>query len=161
MVEGNFIGTDASGTLILGNAGSGVDVWTNNVTIGGTIAAAGNMIAFNESDGIKLVFNSDHNSFLSNSIYDNAGLGINFGNGPTPNVPWPPGVAPGNGPNDDQNYPVLTSAVSNGLTNQTEIKGTLNAEANTTFTIQFFANPAPDPSALVRVKLPGPDHGHD
>ena len=152
VVQGNFIGTDSGGLLNLGNAGTGIVVWTNNITIGGTSAAAGNIIAYNKGnvldkgDGIRLVFSSNHDSFLSNSIHDNAGLGINFGNGPTPNQPWPPGVAPGVGPNDDQNYPVLTSAASNGLTNQTEIQGSLNAQKNTSFTIQFFASPTPDPS---------------
>lgn len=97
VVEGNFIGTDATGTLNLGNSGEGVNLWSNNVTIGGTVAGAGNIIADNKSNGIGFTFNDYNDAILSNSIYDNGGLGINFGNGPTPNHPWPPGVTAGSG----------------------------------------------------------------
>ena len=117
-------------------------VWSNNVTIGGTANGAGNIIANNTSDGIRLVFDVDHNSFLSNSIYNNGGLGINFGNGPTPNHDWPPGVT--SGPNLFQNYPVLGTVTSSA--GNTTITGTLNAAPNTQFLVQFFASPTADPS---------------
>src|SRR5262249_29826473 len=48
VVEGNFIGTDAGGTAALGNAGDGVRIDTaSNNTVGGSVTAAGNTIAFN------------------------------------------------------------------------------------------------------------------
>jgi len=147
VVEGNFIGTDATGTLNLGNQETGIVINSDDVTIGGTSAAAGNIIAYNHKtfgnngDGVQL--SNVNDAILSNSIYSNAGLGINFGNGPTPNHEWPPGPT-GPGPNNDQNYPVLTSATS-GLGNTT-IQGLLNAAANTQFLIQFFSNPQKDPS---------------
>ena len=57
----------------------------DDVTIGGTAAGAGNVIAYNaKARGFTLVFSVDDNSFLSNSIYNNGDLGINLGNGPTP-----------------------------------------------------------------------------
>ena len=141
VVEGNFIGTDTSGTLNLGNQGAGVVVSSNNVTIGGTANGAGNIIANNTRDGINLG-GTDQDSFLSNSIYNNGGLGINFGNGPTPNHAWPPGVT--SGPNLFQNYPVLGTATSSA--GNTTIAGTLNAVPNTQFLVQFFASPTADPS---------------
>ena len=54
-IQGNFIGTDITGTQPLGNTGIGIDVSSSrNNTIGGTAAGAGNVIAANSQDGIKL-----------------------------------------------------------------------------------------------------------
>ena len=84
--------------------------------------------------GIQLVGSVNQDEILSNSIYGNAGLGINLGDGPTPNH------APGTpGPNDYQNYPTLSLAQSDGST--TTINGSLYSIPNTTFLIQFFASP--------------------
>ena len=47
LIQGNFIGTDVSGTNNLGNTGIGVSLNSTNNTIGGTMAGAGNVIAFN------------------------------------------------------------------------------------------------------------------
>ena len=78
---------------------------------------------------------------LSNSIFSNGGLGIDLNDdGVTPNHPG--GAIPG--PNNLQNYPVLTSAVSTG--GKTTIMGTLNGAASSRYLIQFFANVAADPS---------------
>ena len=54
--QGNYIGTDATGTIALGNGVDGVvidDGATNN-TIGGTTAAAGNVISGNVGDGVRI-----------------------------------------------------------------------------------------------------------
>jgi titin len=56
-VEGNFIGTDATGTAALGNTADGVDITsgaTNN-TVGGTQAGARNIISGNGISGV-LIF---------------------------------------------------------------------------------------------------------
>ncbi|QEH31992.1 Large cysteine-rich periplasmic protein OmcB precursor [Aquisphaera giovannonii] len=148
VVQGNYIGTNAAGATNLGNAGTGIVIWSDDVTIGGTAAGAGNVIAYNkggtldQGDGIRFIFDVHHNSILSNSIHDNAGLGINFGNGPTPNHVDGAGATPG--PNDYQNYPVIASAVIGG--GGIEIKGTLNAGASASYLVQFFWSPAADPS---------------
>jgi len=51
-VEGNFIGTDVSGILPLGNGEFGVECNDFNNTIGGSATGAGNLIAFNAFGGI-------------------------------------------------------------------------------------------------------------
>ncbi|HMB03892.1 MAG TPA: right-handed parallel beta-helix repeat-containing protein, partial [Isosphaeraceae bacterium] len=82
------------------------------------------------------------NAILSNSIFSNAGLGIDLGsNGPTRNDSS--GHA---GPNHFQNFPDLTSVDASGGT--TTVTGTLNSAPSTTYTIQFFANAAADPSGF-------------
>ncbi|MCI0346907.1 MAG: hypothetical protein L0221_15930, partial [Chloroflexi bacterium] len=55
-VEGNYIGTDVTGTLDLGNDLDGVFVFgdADNNTIGGAVAAAGNVISGNNSHGVEI-----------------------------------------------------------------------------------------------------------
>ena len=116
MVLGNKIGTAADGVTALGNSGDGVFVSGDNNTIGG-LAAAGNIIAFNGSEGVETNGGSNNaiisnsifsnlgpgvlvrfgrgNSILSNSIHSNAALGIDlFFTGPTPNDPSDADTAP-------------------------------------------------------------------
>lgn len=54
IIEGNFIGTDATGTLASGNTFDGILINTPGNMIGGSIAAARNVIAGNGSDGIEI-----------------------------------------------------------------------------------------------------------
>ena len=149
VVQGNFIGTDVNGTNGLGNGVNfaGVLIQGNcvNDTIGGVAAGAGNLIAFNQGPGV-WVPDSTNSPILGNSIYSNAGLGIDLGgNGTTPD-----GVTPNDacdadtGGNNLQNFPVITS-VTPGATNTT-IAGTLNSTASTQFRLEFFANTSCDPA---------------
>lgn len=142
--QNNFIGTDATGTLRLGNQGNGVNLASGGNSVGGFSSGTGNTIAFNGSGaigaGVQLVGQVNHNTILSNSIHDNAGLGINLGNGPTPN--HPPGSGPG--PNDFVNFPVFSTAVTDGAT--TKLQGNITGAPGTSVHIQVFSNPAPDPS---------------
>jgi hypothetical protein len=69
------------------------------------------------------------------------GLGIDLGHdGVTPNDPGDGDT----GPNNLQNFPVLTQASSPGGT--TSVQGSLNSTANTSFSLQFFSSPVCDPS---------------
>ncbi len=146
VVSGNSIGTDSMGEqLDLGNRQNGIQLASSLNEIGGAGSNTGNTIEFNgsgqEGSGVQLVGSVDENEILSNSIYENAGLGINLGDGPTPNH------APGTpGPNDYQNYPTLTSAESEGTA--TTITGSLYSIANTTFLLQFFASSTSDQSGF-------------
>ena len=54
LIIGNFIGTDATGEVALGNSGTGVDIFSSNNTIGGPSGAARNLISGNGLDGIDL-----------------------------------------------------------------------------------------------------------
>src|SRR5207237_1346359 len=74
LVQGNFIGTDASGTAPLGGAirssnGSGIEIADGaaNNTIGGPVAVAGNTIAYNAGVGV-LIFNATAAATTGNRI---------------------------------------------------------------------------------------------
>ncbi len=127
LVQGNFIGTDATGQLRKGDYE--IQISGNNNTIGGTAAGAGNTIAYNGGSGVD-VDSGTGNSILGNSIYDNGDLGILLNSA--------------NNANDNQTAPVLT-AVSNSNMGTT-ITGTLQSVASTMFRVEFFANAAMDPS---------------
>lgn len=154
VVQGNLIGTDATGKAPLGNAGWGVviDSSTNDL-VGGSQAGAENVIADNGAEperhggeprgGVVVVGRGSGvgTQILGNSIFGNQGLGIDLGgDGVTPNHPNGSGV----GPNGLQNYPVLTSATASG--GSTKVVGKLNAKPNRAFLIEFFSNPACDDS---------------
>jgi uncharacterized repeat protein (TIGR01451 family) len=137
LVQGNYIGTDAAGTGNVGNSAQGVAVGTTstprpntvNNTVGGTAAGAANVIAFNSTDGVALLSGSG-NAVLSNSIFNNGGLGI----------------LRAAGANNDQAAPALTSAVNTPT--GVSVTGSLQSTPNTGFTIQFFSNQTCDPSGF-------------
>jgi HYR domain-containing protein len=136
VIEGNFIGTNISGTGPIGNVMNGVDitVGASNNTIGGALSStAGNTIAFNGAQGVR-VDDGTGNSIIQNSIHSNTGLGIDLSPaGVTPNDMDDPDT----GPNNLQNFPVLTSVVSGG---GTTITGSLNSTPLMNFRIEFFSN---------------------
>ena len=123
-------------------------------TIGGVGVTPGtcdgpcNVIAFNGTipvfarDGVRLAGSTGTgNAILGNSIFSNLrGLGIDHGfAGVTFNDP---GDVDG-GPNNQQNFPVLTHAlaVGGGLL----VRGTIDTPNSQTVTIEFFANAVPTP----------------
>ena len=134
VIQGNFIGTDAGGSLALGNAYPGITLSGSGVTIGGTDPAAANVIAFNGTSfaGGVIVSSGTGNEIRGNSIFSNKGLGIDLGgDGVTLNDPGDADT----GANNLQNFPIITSV------SPTNVQGTLNSTANTSFTLEFFANP--------------------
>ena len=139
VIENNWIGTDATGTIARPN-GRGVRVLTSSNRVGGTAPGAANLIAFNTGAGIAIETGAA-NSIYENSIFSNGGLGIDLdSNGVTLNDAGD--VDPGG--NLLQNFPVLTSAVAGGGT--MVVQGTLNSTATTTFRLEFFSNAACDAS---------------
>lgn len=82
-IQGNFIGTDETGTMNLGNQFSGILLddlpgEPNNCLVGGDEAGQANTIAFNRSAGIFNNPTAINNRFQQNIIYCNR-LGIRFG----------------------------------------------------------------------------------
>jgi hypothetical protein len=102
-VVGNRIGVDANGNAA-GNASRGVQISASSYNnIGSYWEGSGNVIAFNNGFGVVVVGDSVGNQILRNSIYSNAGLGIDLlPTGVAPNDPGDPDT----GPNNFQNYPV-------------------------------------------------------
>jgi CSLREA domain-containing protein len=144
-IIGNFIGTQADGvSQLAGNTGAGVYIYSAaaNNFIGNTTAGSGNVIAFNDQGGIRIDGNAGNgNAILGNSIFSNGALGIDLKlDGVTPNDNCDADA----GPNNLQNFPVLTSAAAGAV--NTTISGTLNSTASTTFRIEFFSNTVCDPS---------------
>lgn len=139
IITGNYIGTDVGGTLDLGNGFAGVSVASSsNNQIGGTFAGESNIIAFNAYGITVSQFNgatTEGNQIRRNSIFSNATLGIDLAaNGVTANDADDADT----GPNRLQNFPVISSATnSSGSTN---IQGSLDSTASTTFKIEFFTN---------------------
>ena len=154
LVQGNFIGTDGTATLDLGNGTHGVFITDNasGNSIGGTTVGAGNIIAFNGDDGV--LVGSDpgrgfsnpagtRNPINQNRIFSNGGQGIDLGpnDGVTANDDGDPDI----GPNLLQNYPVLFNAQL--FPTSLEVEGTLKTQPNRTYRIEFFATPTADPSS--------------
>ncbi len=146
VIQGNWIGVDASGTNPLGNVLGGIYLGclTQNNQIGGTGAGAGNVIAHNGvagafgGAGIFLETTAGTgNEIRANKIFSNASLGIALGSfSPIPNDP-----ADGDtGPNQLQNFPIILSAVPGA--GNTHITGKFNSTPSTTFLIDFYANAA-------------------
>lgn len=146
-VHGNLIGTDATGLNPLPNRAHGVRLLAAAyVTVGDSAdPALANRIAFNGGHGVQVRDASTGNRIQGNSIHANGGLGIDLA---TPAVPVSdvtsndPLDADG-GPNELQNFPVLTSAA---VSNDTRVVGKLHSTPNRRFTVELFRNAAADPS---------------
>jgi titin len=147
-VRGNLIGLNAAATAGIGNAFSGVALFngaTKN-TIGNSASGAGNAIAFSGWSGIDVYDSTTTgNDFNANSIFSNSRLGIDLhggtenGFGVTAND-----LGDGDsGPNQLQNYPVLTFANSAAV-----IQGSLNSVPSKPYRIDFFSSPAADVSGF-------------
>ncbi len=83
LIEGNWIGTDTSGTHALGNAGDAIAIdEASGNTVGGTASGTGNIIAFNQGNGVVIGASyfpdTEDDAILGNSIYSNAKLGIDL-----------------------------------------------------------------------------------
>ena len=131
-VVGSLIGTNANGTVPMGNAGDGILLAnSSHNTIGGVAASNGrgaaNVIAFNDLDGVFIQSGID-DGIHENSIAGNGSLGIQLATGA----------------NLNQAAPVLTSVQASFLSIQ--VSGTLTSQPETVYTVEFFANDASGPS---------------
>lgn len=143
-VQGNWIGTDESGTLALGNdAGVFFHSGSHDNVIGGSDGGAPNVIAFNRGEGVGMgVFGADpvRNRISRNLIYLNGGLGIDLGkDGVTPNDAGDADT----GPNMLMNFPVITQARLTAL--GLRVVGRIDTPNPETVTIEIYANGVPTP----------------
>jgi CSLREA domain-containing protein len=145
VIQGNYIGTDVTGTVPLGNGSSGIYIWggynTTGVNIGGSAPGAGNIIRNNGLQGVSVGTSNNPIHVRGNQISNNVGLGIDL---------YPDGVNTNDAGdvdtkwNSGQNFPVITSALHYGAT--TKIAGTLNSTASATFQLDFYSQAACDAS---------------
>jgi hypothetical protein len=148
VIQGNVIGTDATGLLRLTNGayatfgGIYLDGATNT-TIGGPNAGEGNIVAFNLGNGITVFgFGTDTgNTIRGNAIYGNTGvqihptLAIDLGDdGPTANDPGDGD----SGENNNQNYPIINSATPMAPAAGTHVVGVLHGAPSTAYTLDFY-----------------------
>ncbi len=143
VVQGNEFGTDLTGTNALANGFANVAIESGSTSnlIGGTGVGAGNVIAFSGGYGV-VVYDPDtiNNSIRGNSIFSNAYLGIDLiGDGVTPNHT---GFLAG--PNDLQNFPVITNAFGSGTS--TIVLGNLNSLPGGNFLIDVYRSNTADES---------------
>jgi hypothetical protein len=126
LIQGNYIGTDRSGTRPLtgsglGNTGAGISIAATDQIIGGTEPGAGNIIAFNHV-GVQVGGRAINQLIEGNSIFANPGGGIS-------------------GANDG---PVITSASPGSTT----VKGSITATPGMSYRVEIFANDLCDPSGV-------------
>ena len=136
-VQGNRIGTTASGTGALPNqVGILFFLGPTSNTIGGTSPGAGNVIAFNRGAGIRVEDGSSL-QIRGNSIHSNGGLGIDldpFVSGPLFND----ALDADTGSNGLQNFPVVTNVTHN--VSSTRVQGKFRGAAASLFDFDFYAN---------------------
>ncbi|HAB19494.1 MAG TPA: hypothetical protein DCE44_24065, partial [Verrucomicrobiales bacterium] len=139
VVLGNFIGLSAAGGPLKNN-GHGIAVSSGGNRIGRTQSGEGNRIAFNGLRGLS-IFGGTNNAIRGNTFHANEGIALDLGNNNrTANDLGDADT----GPNQLQNFPVLTEARI-GL-GQTRVVGTLNSRASVTYQLDFFASATSDPT---------------
>jgi Calx-beta domain/IPTL-CTERM motif len=68
VLQGNFIGTDVTGSTALGNGNFGVVVVGSNTLVGGLAAGAGNLVSGNTSIGIGIAVGATGNTIQGNRV---------------------------------------------------------------------------------------------
>ncbi len=126
LVTRNKIGTNALGNS-LGNGQDGIRIseGPKHSIIGGS-ATMGNEIAFNNGAGISIISGNDISHEITyNSIYKNAGLGIDL-------FPFGPNINDNgdmdNGPNHMMNYPIIDTLFNALEAGKIVIKGRLDTQ---------------------------------
>ncbi|HEY7089551.1 MAG TPA: malectin domain-containing carbohydrate-binding protein [Tepidisphaeraceae bacterium] len=135
-----FIGVDPTLKHAIGNGSDGIAFLFTSV--GNSVL--NNTIADNTGSGV-IVRDDDciGNRISENSIFSNGKLGIQLGNITDPLLNRPGTLT---GPNDDQNYPSIDSALVSG--GHTSVTGKFNSIPNGFFTLEFFGNASADPSGF-------------
>ena len=143
VVQGNYIGTDVTGTALIPNVRDGIDINENggdgaaNNLIGGTGANEGNLIRGNALYGVNIRGATvNNNAILGNRIHGNVLLDIDLNDdGITVNDPLDADA----GPNDLLNYPVIVAAPESAGTITAYFE--LDVPAGD-YRVEFFSNPS-------------------
>ncbi|MDX9766884.1 MAG: CSLREA domain-containing protein [Ectothiorhodospiraceae bacterium] len=152
-VIANRVGVGADGASAIGGSQFGVTIEDGGdnlaplAYVGSDNPAHANIIANWGQSGIQVrhvevAAAQPRATILQNSIYDNGGLGIELvdeANGDVVGVTVNDGGDADVGPNGYQNFPVITSAVTDGAS--TTVHWTLNSTPNTAIWIEAFSNP--------------------
>lgn len=141
LVQGNFIGTDATGSLPSPNIGDAI-----LISGGQRNQLVQNTIAFNHSQAIRLTNDGYGNTLSQNLIYSNASLGINLQPPGEPNDSVTPNDADDSdiGPNGLQNFPAITGLRVAG--DSTVITGDLQSHPNRGYRVEFYRSTQIDTS---------------
>jgi CSLREA domain-containing protein len=169
-IEGNFVGTDASGTAALPNRGDGIEMDASNSVVGGSTPAKRNLISGNAVDGLSISGDAKEVRVEGNLVgtkADGVGAlgnlfnGIDVAGGTTgariiSNSIFSNGQLgidlgvdgrtlndlgdTDTGANGLQNFPVISTAKT--VSDKTTVKGKLNSRPNAAYTVQFFSNPS-------------------
>ena len=145
-VQANTIGRTASGASPLPNGASGVLIQDANdnfvgIRVGDTVAA-GNLIASNAHDGVRVIGTSLRDRIRANRIHSNTGLGIDLaGDGVTANDI----NDADSGPNSLMNFPEQISVNYDSTANETYIGGRVTSPSPTSITVDLYANQFEDP----------------
>ncbi len=134
-VQGNLVGTTASGTGSLGNSSYGISL-SGAATLGGTGAGEGNIIAHNQLGGVWINAGTTGAKVRGNSIHDN-GAGGYIG---IDNLPLGVTLNDAGDVTSPQNFPEITGVTASS------VSGTLNSKAGSMFDIDVYASPACSPS---------------
>jgi CSLREA domain-containing protein len=147
-IIGNSIGLGADGQSAIPNVLAGVVLNANDNVVGGDGVGQENYIAFTGQGTFPRVIapgvwvqNGHGNPIRGNAIFLNTGKGIDFYSPPNA-LPYPNhiGANPA-GPNDYQNFPLITSTTF--TPSSIRVQGTLNSLPNTLYSLDFYANFVP------------------
>ena len=142
IIQGNFIGTDETATLDLGNGLGGILAAGDVELIGGTSPGEGNVIAYNDKTNFATGIEVSRNqvTIRGNRIFDNEPLGLDLEDaGGTVFITVNDPEDVDDGPNGFQNFPIVTSVTPG--TSTTHIEGRLNSKPSTSFGIDLYSNP--------------------
>lgn len=146
-VRGNKIGVASDGTTARPNGLNGVAVanGSRQVIVGGIGAGEGNIIAYNSQNGVQVADAATTNiTVRGNSIFGNNWRGIDL-DGTLNAIDRIDLSDSDTGSNELQNYPRRTTITK--CDGSTEVRTVLRSLPNTTYIIDFYANPSGhDPS---------------
>jgi hypothetical protein len=136
VVQGDYIGTDVTGSAALGNGAYGVNIAGNHTLVGGSVAADANIIANNATAGVDVSAGSS-NTVRRNSIYANGPSHVG------------PGIVLASGANKNLVAPTISTVTLSG--NILTVTGSFSVTAGVTYVLEFLVSPAGDPEGKIYV----------